>query len=125
MAGPLTELPKLREDLRLLKAGPSHSGAPNWVIHDPAANKYFQLTFEMFQLLSLWNKSSSGLDLIQNVSKRFGRTPDPEEITGVLRIMSEGLLLQDEEGKSCIRLPHAKLRGTSAPSTAICFSKFL
>ncbi len=94
MVGTLSELPRLREELRLLRAGPSLSGAPAWVIHDPATNKYFHLNFEMFQILSLWNKSGTAEKLLENLAIRFGRVADPSEIEAALHIISTSQLAQ-------------------------------
>jgi putative peptide zinc metalloprotease protein len=100
MAGPVNTLPKLREDLRLSKAAPTHSGAPSWVIHDPAAAKFFQISFETFQFLSLWDKCATPDQLIANVSARFGRTPEQGEISAVLKMLTDCLLLQEAEKKT-------------------------
>jgi len=48
----LTRLPQLRQELTLTRGIPSPEGAPTWMLHDPAANRFFQLGWPAFELLS-------------------------------------------------------------------------
>ena len=57
MSAPDIPLPPLREDLQIVRGGVSYSGAPVWVVLDPIRNRFFRVTYEMFQLLSVWNRS--------------------------------------------------------------------
>ena len=50
----LTRLPQLRQELTLTRGIPSPEGAPTWMLHDPAANRFFQLGWPAFELLSRW-----------------------------------------------------------------------
>ena len=94
MAGDIAGLPRLREDLQIMKAGPSYAGAPTWVLHDPVASKFFRLTFEMFQVISLWNRSKTALALADNIRARFGREIEPEELEATLKLAESGNLLE-------------------------------
>jgi putative peptide zinc metalloprotease protein len=90
-----TALPPLREDLQILRAGPSYSGAPGWVLHDPVSNRFFKLGYEAFQLVSLWNaaKTREGLDAA--LMERYGRTANEAEFSALLRLLEEGELFAD------------------------------
>ncbi|GAA5786896.1 HlyD family efflux transporter periplasmic adaptor subunit [Chitiniphilus shinanonensis] len=47
-------LPPLRQELTLHPGPADHAGAPTWTLHDPAANRFYQLTWPAFELLSRW-----------------------------------------------------------------------
>ena len=86
-------LPPLREDLKISRGGTSYSGAPIWIVQDPLRGKFFRITFEIFQLLSLWNASRSLQVLGATVQARYGRTIEPDEVGAVLRILDTRQLL--------------------------------
>ncbi|MES9882186.1 MAG: HlyD family efflux transporter periplasmic adaptor subunit [Sedimenticola sp.] len=47
-------LPRLRQELRL-NAGPAGiGGAPTWTLHDPVNNRFFQIGFQVYEILSQW-----------------------------------------------------------------------
>jgi len=52
--GPLPRLPALRQELSLMPGAPSAEGAPTWMLHDPASNRFFQLGWPAFEMLSRW-----------------------------------------------------------------------
>lgn len=88
-------LPSLREDLKILRGGTSYSGAPTWIVQDPLRGKFFRITFEIFQLLSLWNTSRSLQRLGAAVEARFGRTVEPDEVGAVLRLLDARQMLAE------------------------------
>jgi putative peptide zinc metalloprotease protein len=47
-------LPQLRQELTLTPGAATPEGAPTWMLHDPAANRFFQLGWLAFELLSRW-----------------------------------------------------------------------
>lgn len=47
-------LPQLRQELTLSAGSPTPEGAPTWMLHDPASNRFFQLGWPAFELLSRW-----------------------------------------------------------------------
>lgn len=47
-------LPTLRQDLALYSAPASPDGSPCWHLHDPSANKFYQLGWAAFEVLSRW-----------------------------------------------------------------------
>jgi putative peptide zinc metalloprotease protein len=50
----MSALPQLRQELTLTPGAPTPEGAPSWMLHDPAANRFFQLGWPAFELLSRW-----------------------------------------------------------------------
>ena len=51
-------LPPLRQDLALHAGAAAADGSPTWTLHDPAANRFYQLSWPAFELLSRWTLGS-------------------------------------------------------------------
>ncbi len=51
-------MPGLRQDLRISKGAPLLSGAPSWVIYDPARHRYFQIGQRAVEVIGLWASGS-------------------------------------------------------------------
>ncbi|MGE7368684.1 biotin/lipoyl-binding protein [Neorhizobium sp. NPDC001467] len=86
-------LPPLREDLQISRGGISYSGAPTWVVLDPLRNRFFRITYDMFQILSLWNATPTAGRLIEAVAARFGNTLSGEDIVSIIRMLEHNMLL--------------------------------
>lgn len=52
-------LPPLRQELTLNPAPAAPDGAPTWTLHDPAANRFYQLGWPAFEILSRWSLGDS------------------------------------------------------------------
>ena len=61
-------LPPLRKNLRFLRGAPSPEGIPTWTIVDPVRNKYFQIEWQVYQLLERWSAGT-----IESLVKVVGR----------------------------------------------------
>jgi putative peptide zinc metalloprotease protein len=88
-------LPPLREDLQIVRGGTSLSGEPVWIVLDPIRNRFFRITFEMFQLLSLWNIARSMRGLVQAVHAHFGRQPEQEEVYAAIRMLEASFFVSE------------------------------
>jgi len=70
MAGLVNEraLPPLRQDLALHAGAAAADGSPTWTLHDPAANRFYQLSWPAFELLSRWALGSlqAALDAVNH-----------------------------------------------------------
>ncbi len=73
-----------------MRGGASYSGAPVWIILDPVRNKFFRITYELFQLLSLWNKAGTARKLELMVQVQFGRAVESEELQAALKMLDGG-----------------------------------
>jgi putative peptide zinc metalloprotease protein len=51
-------LAPLRQDLALHAGAAAADGSPTWTLHDPAANRFYQLSWPAFELLSRWTLGS-------------------------------------------------------------------
>jgi putative peptide zinc metalloprotease protein len=86
-------LPMLREDLQIVRVGASYSGAPTWVIFDPIRNRFFRITYEMFEVLRHWNISRTVSKLLQVVNNRFIERMSEDDIGTIARMLEHNLLL--------------------------------
>jgi putative peptide zinc metalloprotease protein len=86
-------LPALREDLQIMRVGASYSGAPTWVVFDPIRNRFFRITYEMFQLLSFWNVSRTVGNLLRTVNGRLAEHLSVDDLGTVVRMLEHNLLL--------------------------------
>jgi putative peptide zinc metalloprotease protein len=50
----MARLPSLRQELSLSRGAPAPDGSPTWMLHDPAANSFYQLGWPAFEMLSRW-----------------------------------------------------------------------
>jgi putative peptide zinc metalloprotease protein len=48
------KLPPLRKNLEFLRGAPTREGVPTWTIVDPIRGKYFQIEWQVYQLLQRW-----------------------------------------------------------------------
>jgi putative peptide zinc metalloprotease protein len=55
----LVMLPELRQDLALHPGPDAPDGSPTWMLHDPASNRFFSLSWPAFELLSRWTLGSA------------------------------------------------------------------
>ena len=93
-----TELLALREDLRLHRGG-----AGRFLIYDPLAHRYHEITADGFQMLECWRAGLPASALAEQVGRRIGRAVDPEEVVAFMRLLDRlGLLAAPLEGWASI-----------------------
>ncbi|AKJ70193.1 peptidase M50 [Pandoraea thiooxydans] len=51
----MSHLPSLRQELSLTPGAATPDGAPTWMLHDPAGNRFFQIGWPAFEMLSRWS----------------------------------------------------------------------
>ena len=51
----MSRLPPLRQELSLTSGAATPDDAPTWMLHDPAANRFFQIGWPAFEMLSRWS----------------------------------------------------------------------
>lgn len=77
-----------------MHGGASYSGAPVWMVLDPLRNRFFRITFEMFQILSLWNYGRTCDGLSRAVRARFGREIGSEDVGQLLHVLDTSFFLE-------------------------------
>ncbi|MBL8471744.1 MAG: HlyD family efflux transporter periplasmic adaptor subunit [Rhodocyclaceae bacterium] len=96
-------LPPLRQELGLFEAPADAGGAPAWNLHDPAANRFYRISWAAFEILSRWHLGSA--DAIA-ASLQAETTLDlgAEDVTGVLEFLSRHHLLECRSAADSQRL---------------------
>ena len=75
-------LSPLREDLNLHPSSTSSYGSPNWTIHDPVRNKFFQIEWRVYEVLRHWKKGTAKL-IVDAVNAETSLEIDESFIIGV------------------------------------------
>lgn len=89
----LMALPPLRQDLALHSGAPALDGSPTWTLHDPAANRFYQLGWAAFEILSRWNLVRPDA-VLQAVQRETTLQPTPQDLLGLLEMLARNHLLQ-------------------------------
>lgn len=63
------KLPKLRQDLKILKTSAGEDGSKRWLLFDPIQNKYFTIALDTFELISKWNENKTGSEFLADLQK--------------------------------------------------------
>ena len=69
-------LPPLRQDLEIMLSGSSPGGAPSWVLHDPVQHRYFQISHETRELLSVWTEGATIAQWVEAAAERLDLSVD-------------------------------------------------
>ena len=94
------KLPPLREDLQIVQGAPTDDGTPTWTIVDPVRNKYFQIGWTPYQLLTRW-ASGSAERLIAKVTSETTCQVTEEDVRELLKFLYVNNLTRDSAtGKS-------------------------
>ena len=68
--GAAVQLPRLRQNLRLLQASPDEDGEPRWQIFDPSSNKFYYLSRTAFYLFREWSQAGEAQALLAKLAAR-------------------------------------------------------
>jgi putative peptide zinc metalloprotease protein len=91
---PLPEhLPALREDLRLIPAATQRDGSPAWMIQDPVGNRFFNIGWLEFEILSRWSQGNPE-QLLLALAAETPLQVSREELARVLLFLSRHQLLR-------------------------------
>ncbi|MEN3030261.1 HlyD family efflux transporter periplasmic adaptor subunit [Chromobacterium amazonense] len=86
-------LPPLRQELTL-HTGPAQSdGSPSWMLHDPSANRFYQLGWASFEMLSRW-QLGNGPELLASVNAETTLQLNPDDLRQLLLFLRQHQLLQ-------------------------------
>lgn len=97
-------LPALRQDLQLLPAPPHPDGAPSWRIHDPVRNRFFELGWMEFELLSRWQPGISCEDLSSQTAAETPLDTVAADAGALLDFLRQhGLVACDAAGRETLR----------------------
>ncbi|MCH7345193.1 HlyD family efflux transporter periplasmic adaptor subunit [Pelomonas sp. CA6] len=106
-------LPALRQDLSLHPGPADASGAPTWTLHDPAAHRFYEISWPAFELISRWSLGSAEavLDAVaRETTLRLGR----QDLDALLNFLAQHHLLQPHSPEHSARLTRAAQAGRSS-----------
>lgn len=88
----MAKLAQLRQELTLTRGTASPEGAPSWMLHDPASNRFFQLGWPAFELLSRWPLDDAQA-IVEAVNRETTLTVSLDDFDGLLRTLRQQNLL--------------------------------
>ncbi len=106
-------LPALRQDLSLHPGPAGEDGAPTWTLHDPAANRFYRLTWTAFEILSRWTLRKPEA-VLEAVASETTLRVDTEDLKSVLGFLSGHHLLEAQSAADTQRL--AQISSAAKPS---------
>ena len=82
----LAVLPPLRQELAIYRGPDDSDGAPTWSLHDPVENRFFQLGWPAFEILSRWHlgRVSEVLEAVKRDTTLHVQSADVEGIFNFL-----------------------------------------
>jgi putative peptide zinc metalloprotease protein len=86
------QLPQLRQELTLTPGAATPEGAPTWMLHDPGANRFFQLGWLAFELLSRWQLDDAHA-IVAAVNRETTLHASTEDFTALLATLHQQNLL--------------------------------
>jgi putative peptide zinc metalloprotease protein len=121
-AGP--RLPRIRQDLKLYP-GPQHrDGSPSWRILDPVRNRFFEIGWLEFQLLSHWSETISAADLLNRVPDDAPVSPTLDEVGDFVQFLTDNQLIVPDTQEALGQL-RKSWRAVSKPWYEEIFHKYL
>lgn len=87
-------LPSLRAELDTLPGAPTHDGVPTWTVVDPVRNRYFQIGWDAYQLLSRWHCGSADR-LIEEVTAATTSRPTRRDVEELIKFLYANNLTRD------------------------------
>ena len=92
-------LPRLREDLQLLKGPTAFDGSPTWNIYDPVCNKYFRIGWTVFQLISRWKLGNTRV-LLEGIKNETTAQVKEEDVENLITFLHSNSLTRDSASGS-------------------------
>ncbi|WP_457418823.1 efflux RND transporter periplasmic adaptor subunit [Roseateles sp. P5_E7] len=88
----MDKLPPLRQELALQPGPAADDGSPTWTLHDPAANRFYQLGWAAFEILSRWSLGNEAA-VLAAVRAETTLQVDAQDIAGVASFLQHHHLL--------------------------------
>lgn len=103
IAGGASDLPRLREELRLLPAAANHDGSPAWMVQDPVNNRFFRIGWLDFEVLLRWSHGTAAA-IAKAVSMETTLRIDEADVDALLTFLEINSLLKVETPQAVDRL---------------------
>lgn len=96
-------IPPLRQDLALYPGETDAEGWPTWTLHDPAANRFFRISWGTFEILSRWELGTAER-IAQSLQAETTLQADTEEVLALAASMQRSYLLEARSAADSSRL---------------------
>ncbi len=107
----LPDVPKIRQDIKLFP-GPQHrDGSPSWRILDPVRNRFFEIGWLEFEMLSRWADHTKVEALIAHVSAETPLRPTEDEVVGFIQFLATNQLVVPGNKEALGQLRSRWIRG--------------
>ncbi|GGA31499.1 HlyD family efflux transporter periplasmic adaptor subunit [Dyella nitratireducens] len=87
----MAQLPSLRQELSLTRGAAAPDGSPTWMLHDPAANQFYQLGWPAFEMLSRWTLDDAH-KIVDAVNDETTLTVSLDDFEALLRLLQRANL---------------------------------
>ncbi|VVE49718.1 peptidase M50 [Pandoraea capi] len=101
----MVRLPQLRQELTLTPGAATPDGAPTWMLHDPAANRFFQIGWLAFELLARWPLDDAHA-IVEGVNRETTLTATLADFEALVRMLRHQNLLVSSNATDTARLEH-------------------
>lgn len=108
-------LPPLRQDLALHAGPDAPDGSPTWTLHDPAANRFYELRWAAFEVLSRWHLGS-GTNVLAAVRRETTLDIAEADIEQLLRMLQTHHLLIAHSANDTGQLSRAAAAAQLSPA---------
>ena len=96
-------LPKIRDDLKLIKTSIAEDGSKRWLLFDPIQNKYFDIGIDAFELISNWQSDIEMDEFIKNLENKDYEI-DKETLQTFMEFLVNNNLIICEDSKYTSRM---------------------
>lgn len=100
-----TQLPPLRQELTLTPGAAAIDGSPTWVLQDPVGNRFFQLGWIAFEILSRWHLGQPDA-IVESVNRDTTLRIETSDIETLLHFLTQQHLLLAYTAQDSARLNH-------------------
>jgi putative peptide zinc metalloprotease protein len=102
----MSSLPTLRQELSLTSGAATPDGAPTWMLHDPASNRFFQIGWPAFEMLSRWPLDDAAA-IVATVNAETTLTLTMDDFESLVRMLQHQNLLVSASAADTGRLSGA------------------
>lgn len=113
-AAAASHLPPLRQELTLRPAPAAPDGAPTWTLHDPAVNRFYQLGWTAFEILSRWPLGEVDA-VVAAVHAQTTLRIERDDVLALLQFLAGHHLLQAASAQDSERLREVARRNKPSP----------
>ncbi len=103
-------LPALRQDLSLHEGPTAADGSPTWVLHDPAVNRFYSLSWPAFEILSRWPLGDAAA-IAAAVNQQTTLEVDQDDLGSLVDFLTQYNLLDAATSADSARLSQAAAAG--------------